>query len=161
MPTGRMGKTSGFAAAGRPRAGRRAAETGETWLGAEIRSLRKRRGLSILDVAKAIGKSTGYVSQVERALSAPSVADLQKVAAALGVHMAWFFDRGEAGPANEIGLVVRAERRRKLNFGLGVTDYLLSPSLSGDLQLLYTTLAPGARGGEAQTTAVTPGPGVR
>jgi transcriptional regulator with XRE-family HTH domain len=140
-----MGKSSRSATAGRAR---RAVEAGEAWLGNEIRSLRKRRGQSILDLARAIGKSTGYVSQVERHLSMPSVADLQKVAAALGVHMAWFFDHGEAGPAKEIGLIVRAERRRKLNFGLGVTDYLLSPSLSGDLELLYTTLAPGARGGE-------------
>jgi transcriptional regulator with XRE-family HTH domain len=117
-------------------------------IGNEIRSLRKRRGLTILDLAQRIGKSTGYVSQVERSVSAPSVADLQKVAAALGVQMAWFFDRGEAGPAEELEFIVRAGRRRKLNFGLGVTDYLLSPSLSGELELLYTALAPGAKGGE-------------
>jgi transcriptional regulator with XRE-family HTH domain len=121
---------------------------GSGWLGREIRDLRKRRGLTILDLAAAIGKSTGYVSQVERNRSAPSVADLQKVAAALGVHMSWFFDRGDEGPAEELEFIVRAGRRRKLNFGLGVTDYLLSPSLSGELELLYTTLAPGAGGGE-------------
>ena len=62
--------------------------------------------------------------------------------------MGWFFDRGEEGPAEELPFIVRAGRRRKLNFGLGVTDYLLSPSLSGELELLYTTLAPGAKGGE-------------
>lgn len=123
-------------------------KAGADWLGREIRNLRKRRGLTILDLAAAIGKSTGYVSQVERNRSAPSVADLQRVAAALGVSMGWFFDRGEAGPEEELDYVVRASHRRKLNFGLGVTDYLLSPSLSGELELLYTTLAPGAKGGE-------------
>jgi transcriptional regulator with XRE-family HTH domain len=124
------------------------AKAGAGWLGREVRSLRKRRGLTILDLAAAIGKSTGYVSQVERDRSAPSVADLQKIAAALGVHMGWFFDRGAEGPADERDFIVRAGRRRKLNFGLGVTDYLLSPSLSGELELLYTTLAPNAKGGE-------------
>jgi len=119
-----------------------------TPIGHEIRNLRKRRGFTILDLAERIGKSTGYVSQVERNVSTPSVADMQKVAAALGVQMAWFFDRGEAGPATELEFIVRHGRRRKLNFGLGVTDYLLSPSLSGELELLYTTLAPGAKGGE-------------
>ena len=131
-----------------PAAAKRVAGAGADWLGREIRSLRKRRGLTILDLAAAMGKSTGYVSQVERNRSAPSVADLQKVAAALGVQMGWFFDRGEEGPAEELPFIVRAGRRRKLNFGLGVTDYLLSPSLSGELELLYTTLAPGAKGGE-------------
>jgi transcriptional regulator with XRE-family HTH domain len=118
------------------------------WFGPEIRSLRKRRSLTIVDLATAIGKSTGYVSQVERNLSVPSVADLQKIAAALGVHMGWFFDRSAEGPADEVALIVRAGRRRRLNYGLGVTDFLLSPSLSGELELLYTTLAPGAKGGE-------------
>jgi transcriptional regulator with XRE-family HTH domain len=118
------------------------------WLGREIRNLRKHRGLTIVDLATAIDKSTGYVSQIERDRSAPSVADLQKIAGALGVHMGWFFDRGEQGPAEELEFIVRADRRRKLNFGLGVTDYLLSPTLSGELELLYTTLEPGAKGGE-------------
>jgi len=127
---------------------RTAAGKGSSWIGEEIRGLRKRRGLTIVDLAAAIGKSTGYVSQVERNVSVPSVADMQKVAAALGVQMGWFFDRGESGPPEELPFIVRAHRRRKLNFGLGVTDHLLSPSLSGELELLYTTLAPGAKGGE-------------
>ena len=126
---------------------RKANRKGADGLGNEIRSLRKRRGLTIVDLAAAIGKSTGYVSQVERDVSVPSVADLQKVAAALGVQMGWFFDRGESAPAEELAFIVRSGRRRKLNFGLGVTDYLLSPSLSGELELLYTTLAPRATGG--------------
>src|SRR5262249_55012838 len=130
------------------KAGSGPGKAGGDWLGREIRNLRKRRGLTILDLAAAIGKSTGHVSQGERNPSAPSVADLQNVAAALGVSMSWFFDRGETGPEEELDHVVRAGRRRKLNFGLGVTDYLLSPSLSGELELLYTTLSPGAKGGE-------------
>lgn len=144
----KVAKTSKARSRAGGKSGSGPAKAGADWLGREIRNLRKRRGLTILDLAAAIGKSTGYVSQVERNRSAPSVADLQKVAAALGVSMSWFFDRGEAGPEEELDYIVRAGRRRKLNFGLGVTDYLLSPSLSGELELLYTTLAPGAKGGE-------------
>ncbi len=127
---------------------RRTDDAEGAWLGREIRSLRKRRGLTIVDLAKAIDKSTGYVSQVERNVSAPSVADLQKVAAALGVSMGWFFDHIQEGPAEERPYIVRAQRRRKLNYGMGVTDYLLSPSLAGALELLNPPLAPGATGGE-------------
>jgi transcriptional regulator with XRE-family HTH domain len=114
--------------------------------------LRKRRGATILDLARAIGKSTGYVSQVERNRSTPSVADLQKVAAALGVQTSWFLDRIDKVPLEERSYIVRAGNRRKLNFGPGVTDYLLSPSLSGRLELLYTKLGPRAKGGEQLIT---------
>lgn len=124
----------------------------DEWLGQEIRDLRKRRGATVLDLARAIGKSTGYVSQVERNRSTPSVADLQKVAAALGVQMGWFLDRIDKVPLEERPYIVRAGNRRKLNFGPSVTDYLLSPSLSGRLELLYTTLGPRAKGGEQLIT---------
>jgi transcriptional regulator with XRE-family HTH domain len=124
----------------------------DEWLGQEIRDLRKRRGATILDLARAIGKSTGYVSQVERNRSTPSVADLQKVAAALGVQPSWFLDRIDKVPLEERSYIVRAGNKRKLNFGPGVTDYLLSPSLSGRLELLYTRLGPRAKGGEQLIT---------
>jgi transcriptional regulator with XRE-family HTH domain len=124
----------------------------DEWLGQEIRDLRKRRGATILDLARAIGKSTGYVSQVERNRSTPSVADLHKVAAALGVQTSWFLDRIDKVPLEERPYIVRAGNRRKLNFGPGVTDYLLSPSLSGRLELLYTKLGPRAKGGEQLIT---------
>jgi transcriptional regulator with XRE-family HTH domain len=95
----------------------------DEWLGQEIRDLRKRRGATVLDLARAIGKSTGYVSQVERNRSTPSVADLHKVAAALGVQTSWFLDRIDKVPLEERPYIVRAGNRRKLNFGPGVTDY--------------------------------------
>jgi transcriptional regulator with XRE-family HTH domain len=124
----------------------------DEWLGQEIRDLRKRRGATVLDLARAIGKSTGYVSQVERNRSTPSVADLHKVAAALGVQTSRFLDRIDKVPLEERPYIVRAGNRRKLNFGPGVTDYLLSPSLSGRLELLYTRLGPRAKGGEQLIT---------
>ena len=114
--------------------------------------MRKHRGATISDLARAIGKSTGYVSQVERNRSTPSVADLQKVAAALGVQPSWFLDRIDKVPLEERSYIVRAGNRRKLNFGSGVTDYLLSPSLSRRLELLYTRLGPRAKGGEQLIT---------
>ncbi|MFI4988914.1 MAG: cupin domain-containing protein, partial [Alphaproteobacteria bacterium] len=45
-------------------------------------------------------------------------------------------------------VIVRAARRRKLDYtGLGLTDYLLSPTLSGKLELLMCHLEPGAESG--------------
>src|SRR5258708_8078605 len=122
-----MSRTKQLPRAKAAAAGKRVAGAEAEWLGREMRNRRKRRGLTILDLAAAIGKSTGYVSQVERNRSAPSVADLQKVATALGVQMGWFFDRGEEGPAEELPFIVRARRRRQLDFKLGVPDILPPP----------------------------------
>ncbi|MFB0939400.1 MAG: helix-turn-helix transcriptional regulator, partial [Paracoccaceae bacterium] len=41
---------------------------GET-LGADLRALRKARGLTLSDLATALGRSVGWLSQVERDLS--------------------------------------------------------------------------------------------
>lgn len=42
-------------------------------------------------------------------------------------------------------IVVRAANRRNLSFpGLGITEELLSPNLSGPLELLISTIQPGA-----------------
>ncbi len=40
-------------------------------LGADLRSLRKSRRLTLEDVAGRLGKSVGWLSQVERDLSSP------------------------------------------------------------------------------------------
>ena len=44
------------------------------YLGSEIRQLRKVRGITLQQLALATGKSVGFLSQVERNLTKPSVA---------------------------------------------------------------------------------------
>lgn len=114
-------------------------------IGGEIRDLRKARGLTLVEVAKAAGISVGYLSQIERNQSRLPIGALKRIADALGVHMNWFFRAGSAGPDDERDVIVRAANRRKLSFtGLGITEELLSPNLSGPLELLISTIAPGA-----------------
>jgi transcriptional regulator with XRE-family HTH domain len=60
-------------------------------LGSEIRQLRKVRGITLQQLALATGKSVGFLSQVERSLTKPSVAALQDISEALSVHIGWFF----------------------------------------------------------------------
>jgi len=61
------------------------------------------------------------------------------------VHMNWFFHSGNEGPDDERDVIVRAANRRNLTFtGLGITEELLSPNLSGPLELLISTIHPGA-----------------
>ena len=114
-------------------------------IGGRIRELRKAHGRTLADVAAAVGISVSYLSQIERDVSRLPIGVLKQIADTLGVHMNWFFHSGNEGPADERDIIVRAANRRNLTFtGLGITEELLSPNLSGPLELLISTIHPGA-----------------
>ena len=115
-------------------------------IGREIRDLRKARGVTLAAIAEASGLSIGYLSLVERDLATPSIKALHAVSRALGVTIGWFFETGDA-PEAERDLVVRRARRRRLEYSAGMLDELLSPNLSGALELLSCRLSPGASSG--------------
>jgi transcriptional regulator with XRE-family HTH domain len=114
-------------------------------IGGRLRELRKAEGLTLKDVATQAGISVSYLSQIERNVSRLPIGVLKRISNVLGVHMHWFFQPGPDGPPDERGIVVRAPDRRNLTFtGLGITEELLSPDLSGPLELLISTIHPGA-----------------
>ncbi len=119
-----------------------------SFLGSRIRELRKARDQTLQKVAEASGLSIGYLSQIERKLATPSIKALHDIAQVLGVNISWFFPESETGTAGERRYIVRSERRRTLNLGLGITDQLLCPTLSGELELICSTFEPGASSGE-------------
>ena len=117
----------------------------DTHIGGRIRELRKAHGRTLADVAAEVGISVSYLSQIERDVSRLPIGVLKQIADALGVHMNWFFPGGVQGPEDERDLIVRAGNRRRLTFtGLGITEELLSPNLAGPLELLISTIEPGA-----------------
>jgi len=70
---------------------------------------------------------------------------LKRISDALGVHMNWFFQQSAEGDATERDVVVRSNNRRRMSFtGLGIQEELLSPNLSGPLELLISTIGPHA-----------------
>jgi len=114
-------------------------------IGRQIRDLRKAKGITISAMAETIGKSVGYVSQVERGVSALPIPVLQRICDLLGVQISWFFHSDSQTPMEELSFVVRKAHRRSLNFaGTGIREELLSPRMSGQLQMILTTFAPGA-----------------
>ncbi|GAB1576921.1 cupin domain-containing protein [Bordetella petrii] len=119
------------------------------WIGAEVKNLRKARGYSLQVLSERCGKSISYLSQLERGVSRPTIGALQEVARALDVQISWFFPQGLPVDPSDDGIVVRAESRRRLSFAGGIADYLLSPNLSGQLELVMCVLEPGADSGEA------------
>ncbi|MGI6855803.1 helix-turn-helix domain-containing protein [Mesorhizobium sp. 1B3] len=113
-------------------------------LAGDIRALRKARGLTISEVAIRLGRSVGWVSQIERGLSVPSLGDLRALAGLFGVPLSLFFAHDVADDA-ERGVIVRAGRRRILGTSdSGLVEELLSPDLGGSFELLRSVFAPGA-----------------
>ncbi len=122
-------------------------------LGRQIRELREARGLRLAGLAAAIDKSIGYVSQIERGRSEISISTLTKISDALGVQISWFFQGYDPAAPAEHGYVVRRENRRPLKFpGTGIEEELLSPTLSGEAELILSRFAPGARSGDQQVS---------
>ena len=60
-------------------------------LGADLRALRKSRGVTLSDLSEELGRSVGWLSQVERDKSEPSITDLRYIAAALDVPISMLF----------------------------------------------------------------------
>lgn len=118
-------------------------------IGGQIRELRKIKGFTLQQVAEQVGISVGYLSQIERNQSKLPIGILRKVSDVLGVHINWFFQTSPDTPPEERDFIVRKNNRRKLTFtGLGISEELLSPNLSGPLELLLSTIEPGADSGD-------------
>jgi len=113
-------------------------------LASDIRALRRARGLTLTEIALKLGRSVGWVSQVERGLSTPSLSDLRAFAELFGVPISLFFSH-DVPQESERGVVVRAGRRRTLGTSeSGLMEELLSPDLGGSFEMVRSVFAPGA-----------------
>ena len=112
-------------------------------LGADIRALRKSRKMTLTDLAAALDRSVGWLSQVERDISVPAIADLDRIAKALDVSLSSFMQTGVQ--TGEEGVVVRAGARRPIGSRTrGLTEELLSPDLTDDFEMIHSHFAAGA-----------------
>ena len=114
-------------------------------VGAEIRSLRKAQGLTLKQVSAQAGISVGYLSEIERDITRVPIAVLRALCDVFGVSIGWLLGVSKSGPDHERDVIVRASDRTRLKFpGLGISEELLSPDLSGPLEVLISTIEPGA-----------------
>jgi len=111
----------------------------ELRLGTRIRSLRQARHLTLRDVADRAGVTESFLSQVERDVTSPSIATVQRIARALDLSIAQLFAED-----TDTGRVVRREARRRVAYpGLKAVDEFLTSNMSGRLQLILSTIEPG------------------
>ncbi|MGI9520324.1 MAG: helix-turn-helix domain-containing protein [Hyphomicrobiaceae bacterium] len=128
------------------RVGRQPRPTGalQNSVGSDIRALRKSRGMTLTTLARKLGRSVGFVSQIERGLSEPSIEDLKAISDLFLVPVGFFFG---ASPAEngEARHVVRSGSRRLLgNVEGGLMEELLSPDLGGAFEIIRSEFAAGA-----------------
>lgn len=116
----------------------------ELQLGPRIRALRQARNVTLRELASRAGVTESFLSQVEREVTSPSIASVQRIAHALDLAIAELFT--EEAPRGRV--VRRAERRRIVYPGLRAVDEFLTAGLSGRFQVILSTIDPGGGTGD-------------
>jgi len=109
-------------------------------LGSRLQRLRKKKQMTLRDVAKQTQLSPSHISAIERSMSHPSVAVLQKLAAALGTNMIGLI----GGSATTDHLVVHPNERRPLDLNLRGVEIQQLYTVDTSLESLLFLVAPGA-----------------
>ena len=119
-------------------------------LGADLRSLRKSRGLTLEILSGKLGKSVGWLSKVERDISRLEPGDVATLARLLNVPASLF--AVPEVPDAEAGRVVRKDARRAIGERVpGLVEELLSPDLTDGFEVIHSTFLPGSERHEGQT----------
>lgn len=113
-----------------------------THIGEDIRALRRSRKVTLSTLSGAVGRSVGWLSQVERGQTVPSVRDLGRIAEFFGIGISVFF-RSFSRREEERGVVLRASDRTSIGSSeSGLTEELLSPTLGGSFEMIRAIFAP-------------------
>ncbi|WP_445487589.1 helix-turn-helix domain-containing protein [Niallia sp. 03133] len=104
-----------------------------------IRELRKKQGLTLMELAEKTGLSSSLLSQIERGLVDPTVSSFWKICTALNVPLTYFFPGSE-----EDRLLVRKGEHRLLEFSNSKVRYHeLIPNRTGKQEFLLVEIQPG------------------
>jgi transcriptional regulator with XRE-family HTH domain len=125
-----------------PRATPLAARNDTPRVGARVRSLRRERGLTIEQLAVATGLTKGFISQLERDRTAPSLSSIARICDALGVRLSTIFER-EPAPA-----LIRKHERPSVDSYFATQNHLLSSQDEHRFQAIESEVAPGEGAGD-------------
>ena len=116
-------------------------------VGSTIRALRRERGLSLRDLSRMSGLSTGFLSMVERGHSSLALTSLNNVAKALNVDLVELFPPGrKVRKAHPLPHVSRAEEDGQVSIASSQRVYKVLSPRAPDLVLepLLVTVQPGS-----------------
>ncbi len=112
-------------------------------LGQDIRNLRKQKGLTISELANKADISIGVISQIERNLTTPSMKTLFAITKILNIPIGWLLNDNQEIDNDEFDIIVRSNKRRKVDLKDGITEEILTPRFSGNLQLMLVKIESG------------------
>ncbi|MGR4010369.1 helix-turn-helix domain-containing protein [Leucobacter sp. 1207-22] len=105
-------------------------------IGFRLRVAREERGMTISSVADFTGLTKGFISQVERGLTSPSITSLAAICDALTMPMGRLFD------PPTVHVSRKGERSRPFLMGSGLSDSILTPPGQSDVQVIETWIEP-------------------
>lgn len=111
-------------------------------VGARLRATRRAQGLTIEQVADATHLTKGFISRVERDETSPSVATLITLCQVLSLSVGSLFAEAD------IDVITLAAAPLINMGGTGAIERLVTPRTEARVQVLRSTLEPGAGGGE-------------
>ncbi len=115
-------------------------------LGARVKELRRRRELTLEDLAERAGVSRAMISKVERGEKNPTLVVTAKVAEGLGVTLSELLGEEER---REVVVVPRERRMVKSDPETGFERQLLSPTFGGrGVEFVRNVVPHGATSGE-------------
>ncbi len=112
----------------------------DSYIGKKIAELRKKRNLSIRELAEKAGVTSSLLSQIERGLANPSLNTLKIIAKVLDEPMFSFFIPAVVTE----DLVLRENKRKRIVLpeNQKLEYQLLSPDLSGNIEMILLKLPP-------------------
>ncbi|WP_107676174.1 cupin domain-containing protein [Agrobacterium sp. LAD9] len=116
-----------------------------TALGPKLHRLRTSKKISLRDLGAATGLSASHLSAIERSISHPSIAVVQRLSAALGTNMVQIL----GGEPVDNQLVVKPEDRRPLDARLNGVEIQQLFRVETVLESLLFIVEPGASSGES------------
>ena len=115
-------------------------------VGAKLRATRQAQGLTIGQLADATNLTKGFISRVERDETSPSVATLVTLCQVLSLPVGSLFD----GAQTEL---VKLDDAPLINMGgTGAIERMVTPRGESSVQVLRSSLQPGADGGDEAYT---------
>lgn len=111
-------------------------------VGAKLRATRQAQGLTIGQLAEATRLTKGFISRVERDETSPSVATLVTLCQVLSLPVGSLFDGAETE-------LVTLHDAPLINMGgTGALERMVTPRAQSAVQVLRSSLQPGADGGD-------------
>jgi len=112
--------------------------------GNNLRSIRKKRGISLQEIADNVGVTKSFLSQVENAKTWPSLSTLKEITSYLNISISSLLEKKQAADMP----VVKKSGRKKLRYSSGITMEMLSyPQPFKQMQPMHFVLEPGATSG--------------